>query len=198
MRLFVALDLPDPLLQTLDALTARLKPAAHIQWSRVANLHITTKFIGEWPELRLGELKSALSAIPRSGPIPIKVEGLGWFPNPHAPRLFWAEVKRLGQTADCPIIQDSGRSGNQARVQSLETLAQATGQATATLGIPAETRDFHPHLTLARIKTKVDLAPLRQAVARLESTEFGDFEARAQYLYLSKNSVYTKLEEFPL
>ena len=193
MRLFVALDLPDPILQTLDALTAKLKPAARIQWSTVSKLHITTKFIGEWPESRLGELTSALHAIPRTGPIPIRVEGLGWFPNPHSPRVFLAAIR-----TDCPSVHDSGRSSNEEAVKNLETLAQATGQATVSLGIPAETRDFHPHVTLARIKTRVDLAPLRQAVAQLESTAFGVFEARSQFLYLSQNSVYTKLEEFPL
>ena len=50
MRLFVALDLPDSILQTLEALLARLEPTARVHWSTAANLHITTKFIGEFPE----------------------------------------------------------------------------------------------------------------------------------------------------
>ena len=36
------------------------KPLARINWSPVDNLHITTKFIGEWPEARLDEIKRAL------------------------------------------------------------------------------------------------------------------------------------------
>ena len=177
MRLFVALDLPDPILQTLDALIARLTPEAGLQWSTTENLHITTKFIGEFADSSLDDLKRALRALPGTGGFPIRVEGLGWFPNPHAPKVFWAGI----------------RGGD-----PLQQLARETSQAAATLGVPEETRDFHPHLTLARIKHRVDLAPLRQAVARLESVEFGAFEAQSQFLYLSKNSVYTKLEEFPL
>src|SRR5438132_13898352 len=92
MRLFVALDLPDPILQSLDALTTRLRPLAPIRWSVVAGLHITTKFIGDWPEPRLAELTSALTKVPRTGPIPIEVRDLGWFPNPHSPQTFWAAV----------------------------------------------------------------------------------------------------------
>jgi 2'-5' RNA ligase len=48
----------------------------------------------------------------------------------------------------------------------------------------------------------LNLGPLRQAIAALPSTEFGDFEAHAYYLYRSKlgpgGSVYSKLAEFPL
>jgi 2'-5' RNA ligase len=192
MRLFVALDLPDTILKTLDALSGRLKPAAPIQWSAAANLHITTKFIGEWPEERLEELKSALEAIPRRDAISIRIEGLGWFPNPHSPKVFWAGVH-----AERPDAHGRG-----SREAALEELAHETDHATATLGLPKETRDYHPHLTLARIKRPVDLAPLRQAVARIESVEFGEFEAQSQFLYSSKlspsGSVYSKLAEFPL
>ena len=175
MRLFTGIDLPPELVTNLEKLLAHLQPTAAISWSPPRNLHITTKFIGEWPESRLEELKTALQKIPRSGPIPMRVEGLGWFPNPHSPQVFWAGVNG-----------------------ALAPLARETDAAAAALGVPAETRDFHPHLTLARIKTPVDLAPLRHAVAQLGSVEFGAFEAASQFLYSSKDSVYTKLAEFPL
>lgn len=64
MRLFTALDLPPEIVDRLGQLIARLKPVARIKWSPPANLHVTTKFIGEWPEERLDELKSALASIP--------------------------------------------------------------------------------------------------------------------------------------
>jgi 2'-5' RNA ligase len=193
MRLFVALDLPDTILKTLDTLTGRLKPAARIQWSTIPNLHITTKFIGEWPEERLVELKSALAAVPRRGAIPIRIEGLGWFPNPHSPRVFWAGVE----------VSHPPRQAHQSEEETtLQRLARETDEATSALGLPKEKRDFNPHLTLARIKTPVDLASLRQALARLDSVEFGEFRAESQFLYSSKlqpsGSVYTKLAEFPL
>ena len=64
MRLFTALDLPPEVLGRLDHLLRRLKPAARISWSPPENLHVTTKFIGEWPESRLAELKAALGGLP--------------------------------------------------------------------------------------------------------------------------------------
>jgi len=48
----------------------------------------------------------------------------------------------------------------------------------------------------------VDLDGLKLAIGALPSTEFGTFEARSFFLYLSElrpsGSVYTKLAEFPL
>jgi 2'-5' RNA ligase len=84
----------------------------------------------------------------------------------------------------------------------LEKLAADTDRATAALGIPAEKRPFSPHLTLARIKEKPDLQPLREIVAAQPSLDFGQFEAPSFFLYQSQlrpsGSVYTKLAEFPL
>src|SRR5262249_40717769 len=61
MRLFIGLDVPPDVVGKLEALLDRLRPAARINWCAPSNLHITTKFIGEWPEERLDELKTALS-----------------------------------------------------------------------------------------------------------------------------------------
>jgi 2'-5' RNA ligase len=180
MRLFTALDLPGDLISNLEELFRRLKPAARIQWSPPANLHVTTKFIGEWPENRLGELKAALAALPGRPAIPVRIRRVGFFPNPHSPRNFWCGVEAPG----------------------LPELATDTDSATAALGIPREKRAFSPHLTLARIKGRVELQPLREAIAALPALEFGAFQAGSFFLYQSRlrpsGSVYTKLAEFPL
>src|ERR1051326_5892013 len=96
MRLFIALDLPEDVVHNLETALERLKPSARIQWSPPANMHITTKFIGEWPEDRLGELKSALAAIPARDPIAVNIHRVGFFPNPHSPRVFWCGVDAPG------------------------------------------------------------------------------------------------------
>ncbi len=177
MRLFTGLDLPDEVVHSLRKFLDHLEPTARISWSPPENLHITTKFIGEWPEERLGELKSALASLPPRPPIPVHIRRVGFFPNPHAPRVFWCGIEAPG----------------------LDALAAATDQATAALGIPPETRAFSPHLTLARIKERVNLQPLRQAIAALPSLDFGAFVAGRFFLYQSrpgpKGSVYTKLAE---
>jgi 2'-5' RNA ligase len=181
MRLFTAVDIPAGVLENLTALLDRLKPAARIKWSPPSNLHITTKFIGEWPEERLPELKKALGGVPPRAAIPIRIRQVGFFPNPHSPRVFWAGIEAPADLAN---------------------LARDTDRATAGLGVPSEQRAFSPHLTLARIREPVPLEKLRQAIDGLPSLDFGGFEADRFYLYLSRmravGSVYTKLSEFPL
>jgi len=180
MRLFTGLDLPPAVVASLEDLLARLRSAARIAWSPPANLHITTKFIGEWPEERLEPLKTVLAALPGRAPIAGRVRNLGFYPTPRSPRVFWCGVEADG----------------------LAELAADTEAATATLGIKPDQRAYSPHLTLARIRERLNLEPLHQRTAALPSVEFGAFEAGSFFLYRSQmrsgGSVYTKLAEFPL
>jgi 2'-5' RNA ligase len=180
MRLFTGIDLPPEIVKKLEALIEELRPAAAVKWSPPGNLHITTKFVGEWPEERLGEIKRSLDSLPTRSPLNIAVQKLGFFPNPHAPQVFWAGV-----------------SGG----DELAALAHDTENALATLGIVPEKRAFSAHLTLARI-SKTPVRQLLQAIAKLPVTDFGSFVADRFYLYQSRpgptGSAYTRLAEFPL
>ncbi len=178
MRLFTAIDLSDEVVENLVRLIDRLRPTARIKWSPRENLHVTTKFIGEWPEERLDELKTSLTGVPPRAPIGVQIAKLGYFPNPHSPRVFWAGIDAPG----------------------LAELASDTDQVLSLVGVPKEQRAFSPHLTLARIKEPVPMAGLLQAVASLPSLDFGQCVVDRSHLYHSRlasgGSVYTKLAEF--
>src|SRR5450432_3060778 len=131
MRLFTGIDLREDVRERLERLLMHLRPCAHLKWSPVYNLHITLKFIGDWPEEKLPQLEAALRSIPPRPAFPVAVRGLGWFPNPRSPRVFWAAVE----------------GGDE-----LQKLAHETDEALSPLGIPKETRAFTAHLSLARIK----------------------------------------------
>jgi len=181
MRLFVAIDLPYEVRRNLELLLQLLRPKADLQWSPPSNLHITTKFIGEWPEEELDFLTEALSEVPAEGEFRIDIQGLGWFPDGKNPRVFWA-----------------GIHGG----ESLPRLARATEDACASAGIARENRPYSPHLTLARIRRPADLSALLRAVENLPSDHFGRFTATHFHLYESKlrpgGSIYAKLASFPL
>jgi RNA 2',3'-cyclic 3'-phosphodiesterase len=180
MRLFTGIDLPDDVRERLERLLMHLRPCAHLKWSPVYNLHVTLKFIGEWPEEKLPQLEAALKTVAGREPIPAEVKGLGWYPNPHHPRVFWAGVQ--------------GGDG-------LPRLVKDIDGATTQLGIAPEDRMFNAHLTLARIKEPAPLQALRSAIAQLESVEFGAFNVDRFYLFRSQpgsaGSIYTKLAEYP-
>lgn len=177
MRLFTAIDLPGDVQRQLSALLDRLRPAAKLSWSTVEKLHITTKFIGEWPEDRLEEMKRALGKVTAARAIRIAVRGLGWFPNARNPRVFWAGV-------------EGG--------EDLKALARATEQAVHAIRVPVEDREYSPHLTLARIRERVPLEALVRVTTSLKSADFGSFDAKSYHLYLSRGGQYSKLAGFAI
>jgi 2'-5' RNA ligase len=185
MRLFTAIDLPESIEEHLAALIARLRPLARLAWTRSEKLHVTTRFIGEWPEQRLEELKRALRGVGSPGAIEVAIGGLGWFPNARNPRVLWAGVHAGA---------------------ALESLAHATDAAVHAIGVAKADREFTAHLTLARIRERVpqrgsqrgSLDALRDAIGKIEAAEFGAFRATAFHLYLSAAGRYTRLAEFGL
>ncbi len=178
MRLFTAIDVPEEVRQKLTELLAVLEPTAPISWSPAGNWHITTKFIGDWADLPGIERELATVRVPAFS---LEVRGLGWYPNPHQPRVLFAGVAAADELGD---------------------LHEQTDGACARLGVPKETKRYSPHLTLARIRTSVPVAELRRAIGELESIDFGKFRAESFWLYASRaeaqGSVYRKIKEFPL
>lgn len=182
MRLFTGIALDGNVQSALEQVLRELRPLAPLNWSPVENLHITTKFIGEWPERQLDELKRALSEIPAPPAFSIQVAGFGYLPNPHHPRMLFAAVKGGPQLAE---------------------LARITEEALVPLGITKEQRSYRPHLTLARIGNH-PVGPLREHIAQMKIQDFGTFPAAEFHLYLStprpggSGSQYRSLAAFPL
>jgi 2'-5' RNA ligase len=177
MRLFTAVDIPGDVKDALGKAIERFRPIAKLKWANVDKLHITTKFIGEWPEERLEEMTAALHDAKLGNAIGITLRGLRWVPDARHPRMLWAGV-------------DAG--------PELASLAHVTEEAVQALGVPVEDRKYSPHLTLARVRDRTPLGALRQAVEAEGPANFGSFTASAFYLYLSKDGQYSKLAGFPL
>ncbi|MEO8130700.1 MAG: RNA 2',3'-cyclic phosphodiesterase, partial [Bryobacteraceae bacterium] len=152
MRLFTGISICPEVINHLSRLLDHLRPKAQIKWSPVYNLHITTRFIGEWPEDRAQELIDKLRAMTPHEPIDVSVNGLGWLPNPHHPSLLFAAVRPP---------------------DALAQLSKAISEELLNLGLPADPRPFFPHITLARIKEAHPVVELKNAIAALPSVDFG-------------------------
>ena len=180
MRLFTAIDIPPDVKAALAALLDRLRPLAKLHWIPVEKLHITTKFIGEWPdkpEARLDELKGALATIRCPAPVEIAIRRIGWLPNPRSARVLYAGVEAS---------------------DGLNALAAASERAAQGIGVPVEDRIYRPHVTLARTRQRVPLEALKRALAEIELSAIGSYRASSFALYLSAAGKYTKVQEFPL
>jgi 2'-5' RNA ligase len=195
MRLFVAIDIDASIRQRLDAYTRAMKPRVPgVRFVAAGNYHVTLKFLGEVAEARLPEVRSALEAI-RYPLFSLDVRGVGFFPNEHAPRVFWAGIGNAG-----------GESAE------LAGLARQVQMALQPLGFTPE-REFRAHLTLARNgsgrprpvrgeKPPAAFAQLSGLVTAEAPPEFGTMTAREFFLYESRLSpagaVYTRLQGFGL
>jgi 2'-5' RNA ligase len=179
MRIFIALDIPAEVRVRLTEYMERTRPLApHARWARVEGLHVTLKFVGHVSDTTVEQIKAALVSI-KTPSFTVGFEGVGFFPNAKAARVFWAGV-------------DGG--------EKLPRLASAIEAALEKMGIAREEKPYHPHLTLARTSAR----PLRELQPLLADTppQFGTMSAREFFLYQSQpqkgGAKYTKLERFGL
>lgn len=182
MRLFVAFDLPEDVRRALGDLMARLKPECRgARWVRPEGMHLTLKFIGETAPQNLDSIRRALAGVPFEQAVELRFRGLGFFPNERRPRVAWCGVEA---------------SPNLAR------LASDVDRVLAPLGVPAETRAFVPHLTLARFNSLQGLERIVRAAADLKSCDFGSASHSEFYLYESllkpSGAEYKRLAIFPV
>ncbi|NTU83837.1 MAG: RNA 2',3'-cyclic phosphodiesterase [Chloroflexales bacterium] len=178
MRLFIALDLPEPLRAELAAAQARLR-GHPVRWSEPAGIHLTLQFLGETDQALVAPLLEALSAI-AVAPLTLVLAGLGAFPSTRQPHVIWVGVG--GDT------------------QALARLQSAVAAATAPLGFIPERRAFTAHLTLGRARQEASPEQLRalgEALARIQPPAPLIWEATRPILFQSiltpRGATYTQL-----
>jgi 2'-5' RNA ligase len=137
VRVFCAVELPTEVRARAVERIARLRdavPYARVSWERLEKLHVTLKFLGEIASNQIQALSEAASrAAQTTRPFMLSLEGAGAFPPRGVPRILW-----LG-------INDS--SG------ALSELQNHLEEECERAGFAREERPFHPHLTIARIRT---------------------------------------------
>lgn len=134
-RTFIAVEIPRDLRQRIVEHIGRLRgelPELRASWSRIDNLHLSLKFLGN---VLPGDIPKLSQAVARAAQtvsqFEITVSGCGTFPPRDRPKVLWIGA----QAAD------------------LQSLHSAVEQECAAVGFPREARPFHPHLTIARLRT---------------------------------------------
>ena len=135
-RMFCAVELPDQVRKQLEEHILKLRkavPDAAASWSRVENIHLTLKFLGNVAVDRIPAISAAASrAVTEISSFPISIGNTGVFPRPSRAQVLWIGV--------------SDPSGK------LSALQERLENEYATEGFPKEDRAYRPHLTIARIR----------------------------------------------
>jgi len=126
IRLFVALQIPEKMRERLVALQGGV-PGARLANSE--QMHLTLRFIGEVDDHVAHDIDDALAGI-RAPAFTLELACIGEFGG-KTPRALWAGVRPN---------------------EALLHLQRKIETALQRIGLPAETRKFSAHVTLARMK----------------------------------------------
>ena len=174
MRLFVAVEIGSDVqaraaaaIEELKHRTEQSAPRARVTWVKPENLHLTVRFIGQVDADRSQDILSRL-VLPLTVPsFELRIEGTGTFPPKRPPRVIWAGI--AAGVADLRVLEDEVRT-------RLPPLAS-----------DRDDRDYHPHLTLGRVKNPAGLRPA-VLLKGLEHAVFGRVRVGAVTLFESRLS----------
>lgn len=131
MRLFVGINLPKKQRARIHSAARKLREEdVPIRWVEPDNFHVTLKFLGEVRRERVPSVQEAMGRVAGSTrAFDTVLRGFGAFPTIRRPRVLW-----LGVWAN----------------PELRCLKQDLEWTLGEIGFDAETRAFHPHITLGR------------------------------------------------
>jgi len=172
LRLFVGIALPPELKLRLSLLCAGVPEA---RWVDAGNFHLTLRFIGEVDEGMASDIDGALLKV-KARRFALTLAGVGQF-GTHS---LWVGVEKG---------------------EALLHLQGKIESALQRLGLPAETRRYAPHVSLARLRPP--LGPRLQAfmadhsLFRAEPFQVERFDLVASYLTKS-GAIYEDQAEYQL
>lgn len=126
-RLFVAADLPEEAREKLAEISSGLPGA---DWVPSEQYHLTLRFLGDQDEAALKAIREGLGSVV-SPSFYATLRSIGHFPLRGEPEVLWTGV---------------------ARNEELIRLRNKVESLLAAKGVERDTRKFHPHVTLARIR----------------------------------------------
>ncbi len=184
MRCFIAIPLSSDTHQELSKIQSRLKETeADVGWVKSDNIHLTLKFLGDVEEEKTKIIcKKLREMVNQFTSFETDMGKLGTFPSLSNPRVIWI-----------------GLSKNADRIIKLQ---QRIEEVTEPLGFEKETRPFHPHLTLGRVRGKKNIQKLVEKLKSLPLPQFKPITVDRIILFQSilkpTGAEYTALDEFKL
>ena len=179
IRCFVAVEIPEPIQALLKPVQTHLQSQIHkgTSWTKHGNFHLTLKFLGDVHPEAIHEVSETLQRVTDTyAPFSIAFGGIGAFPNLARPRVIWLGIKQEAST--------------------VSRLAKAVNLELRHLGFSTDHR-FHPHLTLARLRTATNLEPLKNILRKYDTIVGGSMRVNEIALMQSQlhpnGAIYTPL-----
>ncbi|UCD27473.1 MAG: RNA 2',3'-cyclic phosphodiesterase [Planctomycetota bacterium] len=157
MRCFLAIELPSAIRDRLRDLQKKIGSLGRaVRWTRVENIHLTLKFLGEVPDDKVPEIcDAAVEVAAGFESFDLEIGGTGCFPPGGAARIVWVGMPNPPQMLlDCQRVCE---------------------ESYAKLGFKKENRPFKPHLTIGRVKNFSASADIRAAVDQMQEFTAGRF-----------------------
>lgn len=175
-RLFTGIELPE---DVRDAVSDLQVPIPGVHWIDSDNLHMTLRFAGDIDKPTARAFAELLAGIDCDA-FEMRLSGLGTFGGKE-PHTLWAGIEASGP--------------------ALDTLARANERAARGAGLKPESRNFKPHVTIARLK-HARVEGLARFLSRHGHFRSEPFAVSRFVLYSSRPLVgggpYVVEEAFPL
>ena len=184
IRTFIAIELPDQVRSDIARLQRDLTSSGlKLRWVKPINIHLTLKFLGDVERDKIDDICDKLSSVAgKYRHFELQPRGLGCFPGIRNPRVFWAGVG--------------------GKLNILKALQVDLEKALVPLGFKAEKRPFRGHLTIGRIKNRLNPRKLADALQIHKDFSSDVFTVKQVTAFQSSlqptGPVYTELCELPL
>jgi len=182
LRAFIAIDIGGEIRETLRNMQNELKETgADVRWLKTDGIHLTLKFLGNIPEDKVTAIADGMDRAAKGiQPMEIRVNGYGAFPSTMRPRVVW-----VGITVP----------------EQLGLLYERIEAEMEGVGFQRETRKFHPHLTLGRVRSPKGQEKLLPFFESWKDREVGSFVAKDLILFKSTllpiGAEYSRLRSVP-
>jgi 2'-5' RNA ligase len=187
LRLFIAILLEDKVKEEIDKFLKYAKSILRandelIRWVKKENLHLTLRFLGDTPPARLASLESVCNEISlRFSPFLAEISNFSAFPSWKRARVIWIGL----QPED-----------------KLKRIAEELNKNLLRVGFPPPDKPFLPHITLARIKGKIEENSLEKLSVAQKNFSFSHSKFQLSSFSLMQSilqptgSVYKTIKSF--
>ncbi len=184
IRTFIAIDVPEKIKEQIFEVEKELIKSCNegVKWEEKEKFHITLKFLGDVNENAIDSIYDVLSEnLTGFGKFSVIYKGVGCFPDLKRPRVIWIGCE-----------DPSGK---------LFELQKIVEEKMSELGFEKEDKEYHPHVTLGRVKNPRNISNL---IKKIESINFESEAGEVTEVLIMKSdlkpsgSVYTVLRKIKL